>query len=238
MQTFMVMTISVVVPTLNEERVLPGTFPHTLALGFDEVTVVDGGSRDRTPDILAPYVSARGACPVTVVTAPCGRATQMNLGAALSRGDVLLFLHADTLLPRDAKAQILQALGDPACVGGRFDVRFERDEGWGWVISRMMNLRSRWTGIATGDQALFVRRTAFQKVGGFPDIPIMEDVEFTRRLKRAGAVAALRTKVVTSYRRWERRGAVRTIVLMWLLRFLHWLGIKPERLKQLYGDAR
>jgi rSAM/selenodomain-associated transferase 2 len=238
MHTFSTMTVSVVIPALNEERVLPQTLPHTLALGFDEVTVVDGGSRDRTAEIVAPYVSTSGICPITIVTAPSGRACQMNLGAALSRGDVLLFLHADTLLPRNAKSQILQALTDPGCVGGRFDVRFERDTGWGWLISRMMNMRSRWSGIATGDQAIFVRRSTFREVGGFPDIPIMEDVDFTRRLKQAGTVAALRSRVVTSFRRWETRGPVRTVALMWLLRFLYWLGIKPRTLSRFYSVAR
>jgi rSAM/selenodomain-associated transferase 2 len=238
LHAFSAMTVSVVIPTLNEERVLPQTLPHTLALGFDEVTVVDGGSQDRTTEILASHVSATRACPMTLVTAPSGRACQMNLGAALSRGDVLVFLHADTLLPRNAKSQILQAVSDPDCVGGRFDVRFEPDAGWGWLISRMMNVRSRWTGIATGDQAIFVRRSMFEKLGGFSDITIMEDVDFTCRLKQAGRVAALSSHVVTSYRRWKTRGPIRTIVLMSLLRFLFWLGIKPQRLSQLYTQIR
>jgi rSAM/selenodomain-associated transferase 2 len=162
----------------------------------------------------------------------------MNLGAALSRGEVLLFLHADTLLPRDAKSHILQALANSGCAGGRFDVRFDRDTALSSLISRMMNLRSRWTGIATGDQALFVRREVFDSMRGFADLPIMEDVDFTRRLKRMGAVAALRPHVITSYRRWQARGPIRTVLLMWLLRFLYWLGVSPQTLARLYCDAR
>ncbi|MEW6543054.1 MAG: TIGR04283 family arsenosugar biosynthesis glycosyltransferase [Nitrospirota bacterium] len=232
------LTISVVIPALNEETVLPQTLAHAAKLGFDEVVVVDGGSRDRTTELLAPYLSARAPFPITLITAPPGRASQMNLGAAASRGEVLLFLHADTLLPAEAKAEILAALNDPACVGGRFDVRFERDSGWGWVISRMMNLRSRLSGIATGDQAIFVRRAAFERLGGFADLPLMEDVDFSRRLKRIGPVAPLRAKVVTSYRRWERSGPVRTILLMWTLRFLYWLGVSPRTLSRFYGIVR
>jgi rSAM/selenodomain-associated transferase 2 len=162
----------------------------------------------------------------------------MNAGAAASGGDVLIFLHADTRLPSDARFAIEEALEDPSCVGGRFDVRFEPDSGWRWVISRMMNIRSRWTDIATGDQTLFVRRAVFEQLGGFPDIPIMEDVEFCRRLKRAGRIAALRSTAITSYRRWHTWGPLRTILLMWSLRSLYWLGISPHKLRHFYGEAR
>jgi rSAM/selenodomain-associated transferase 2 len=173
-----------------------------------------------------------------LITSVAGRAKQMNAGAAASRADVLLFLHADTRLPAEARHAIERALDDPACVGGRFDVRFERDAGLAWLIARLISLRSRVSGIATGDQALFVRREVFEQFGGFADLPIMEDVEFTRRLKRAGRVAALRARVVTSYRRWERCGAFQTICLMWALRLLYWLGVHPNRLKNLYASVR
>jgi rSAM/selenodomain-associated transferase 2 len=162
----------------------------------------------------------------------------MNVGAAASRGDILLFLHADTLLPRDAKREIEEALKEPACVGGRFDLRFERDAGLGWLISRLINLRSRWTGIATGDQAIFVRRRTFEQLGGFSPIPIMEDVDFTSRLKRTGRMVCLRSKAITSYRRWKTRGSIRTIVLMWFLRFLYWIGVSPQTLRHMYSDER
>jgi rSAM/selenodomain-associated transferase 2 len=162
----------------------------------------------------------------------------MNAGASHSQADVLLFLHADTHLPSEARQIIERALDDPACVGGRFDVRLERDRGLAWLIARLISLRSRWSGISTGDQALFVRHEVFAQLGGFTDIPIMEDVDFARRLKRAGRVAPLRTHVVTSYRRWDRHGALRTIVLMWALRLLYWLGVHPDRLKNLYASVR
>lgn len=162
----------------------------------------------------------------------------MNAGASHSQADVLLFLHADTHLPDEARHAIEGALDDPACVGGRFDVRFECDTGLAWLIARLISLRSRWSGIATGDQALFVRHAVFARLGGFTDIPIMEDVDFTRRLKRAGRLAPLRAHVVTSYRRWDRHGALRTIVLMWALRLLYWLGVHPNRLNNLYASVR
>lgn len=252
------MTISVIIPTLDEAQGLPAILSHTATLGFDEVIVVDGGSRDRTREIVMAFASALGSgslpaarraaepdplfthhpSPITLVTSPAGRARQMNAGAAAAKSDVLLFLHADTRLPDDAGSAIERALADPACVGGRFDVRFDRDAGLSRVIGRFMNLRSRWTGIATGDQAIFVRRDAFERLGGFADIPIMEDVDFSRRLKRAGRVAALRSQVVTSYRRWHARGPIRTILLMWLLRFIYWIGVSPRTLSRFYSAVR
>ncbi len=246
------MTITVVIPTLNEEWTVPLALSRTVGMGFDELIVVDGGSHDRTREIVTAFSFAQvvgvqhssfstqhSALPLfTFVTVPPGRARQMNAGAAISKGDVLLFLHADTRLPSDARQAIERVLEDPACLGGRFDVRFERDSGLGWLISRMMNLRSRWTGIATGDQAIFVRRSVFEQLGGYSDLPIMEDVDFTSRLKRAGLVAALRSKVITSYRRWDACGPLRTILLMWALRFLYWIGISPHSLSRLYGSVR
>ena len=246
------MTITVVIPTLNEEAVLPRTLSQAASLGFDELIVVDGGSHDRTREIVQAFASApaislqrsilspqsSALSPVSLLTAPPGRANQMNAGAAASEGTVLLFLHADTSLPSDARQAVERALEDPACVGGRFDVRFERDSGPGWLISRMMNLRSRWTGIATGDQAIFVRRSLFEQLGGYSDLPVMEDVDFSRRLKRTGRLSALRSKVITSYRRWDTRGPLRTILLMWVLRSLYWIGISPHRLRHLYGSVR
>jgi rSAM/selenodomain-associated transferase 2 len=225
------MTIAVVIPTLNEEQALPRTLSHTIGLGFDEIIVVDGGSGDRTQAIVRSLAG-------TLLTSPPGRARQMNRGAAEANSDVLLFLHADTLLPREAKDAILAALRDPACVGGRFDVRFDCDSHLGRVIGAMMNLRSRLTGIATGDQAIFVRKTVFERAGGYADIPLMEDIEFTKRLRRLGRVAALSATVVTSYRRWNLCGPVRTILLMWTLRLLYWLGVNPNRLSRWYVAVR
>lgn len=244
------MKISVIIPALNEERALPATLRHTLPLGFDEILVVDGGSSDRTCEIVKRY-EVRGvksevtlsspeppAPNLRLLTAAAGRARQMNTGAAAATGDVLIFLHADTLLPLDARDALILGLADPATVGGRFDLRFERDRGLAWLIGRLINLRSRLSGIATGDQAIFVRRATFDALGGYAEIPIMEDIDFTKRLKRQGRSAALRAQVTTSYRRWERRGPIRTILLMWGLRFLYWIGISPHRLQQFYASVR
>jgi len=149
-----------------------------------------------------------------------------------------LFLHADTQLPDDAKTTIETALADHRMVGGRFDVRFDSPSMWGTIISKMMNWRSRMSGIATGDQALFVRRHIFEQIGGFADIPLMEDIDFSGKLKRKGATAALTATVTTSFRRWERRGPLRTILLMWTLRFLYRVGVGPHTLNRWYGLAR
>jgi rSAM/selenodomain-associated transferase 2 len=162
----------------------------------------------------------------------------MNEGAKASRGEILLFLHADTQLPRDAKTMIETTLADQQTVGGRFDVRFDRPSVWGTIISRMMNWRSRLSGLATGDQALFVRRPIFEQMGGFADMPLMEDIEFSRRLKRKGVIATLTATVATSFRRWEQHGPVRTILLMWTLRFLYWVGVSPHTLSRWYGLVR
>ncbi len=257
------MTIAVVIPTLNEEQALPRTLSHTIGLGFDEIIVVDGGSGDCTCRIVTEFSSnefevrsskfedecresaldhrrsnVEQRTQVLLLTSPPGRARQMNRGAAEAKSDVLLFLHADTLLPREAKDAIRDALRDPACVGGRFDVRFDRESLLGRVISAMMNLRSRLTGIATGDQAIFVRKTVFDRLGGYADIPLMEDIDFTARLRRMGRIAALSATVVTSYRRWDACGPLRTILLMWTLRSLYWLGVSPHRLQDFYVAVR
>lgn len=230
------MMIAVIIPTLNESSTIARTLTRTVALDFDEIIVSDGGSTDPT----IPMVQACCARVPTVrlVTAPTGRARQLNEGVKACSSDVVLFLHADTELPPTAKTVIESALGNPGCVGGRFDVRFDQPSRWGAVISWCMNRRSRLTGIATGDQAIFVRRQIFEQMGGFPDIPLMEDIEFSRRLKRRGPTAALTDCVTTSFRRWKKTGPLRTILLMWTLRFLYWLGVSPARLNQWYRAVR
>ena len=230
------MRISVIIPALNERTTLVRTMMHTGALGFDELIVVDGGSTDGTLRL------AEDACTHTtnarVITASRGRACQLNAGADASHGDILLFLHADTLLPANSRQLLETALTDQAIVGGRFDVRFDSSSRWGLVISALMNRRSRLTGISTGDQAIFARRRTFEQLGGFSDIPLMEDIEFSRRLKRAGRVAALRETVITSFRRWEIQGPLRTILLMWTLRLMYWMGVSPSRLNLWYKTIR
>jgi len=227
------MTISVIVPVLNEALTLPSTLARLNHPAFTEVIVVDGGSQDET---LA--AAALAAPTARILIAPVGRARQMNVGAAAAKGTVLLFLHADTLLPPAAADDITAAMIDPLVVGGCFDARLNPDRGLLWIVGRMMSWRARATGIATGDQAIFVRRRVFEELGGFPEIPLMEDVAFSGHLKRVGRIANLRSCVMTSGRRWERYGVVRTILFMWTLRLLYFLGVSPHWLKQLYGDAR
>ncbi len=237
----MAMTISVIIPTLNEEQTVMATVARTATLGFDELIVVDGGSSDQTPLLVESYrlsTQHSALSPVRLVTAPRGRASQMNEGARASNGEILLFLHADTQLPDNAKTMIETALTDQEMAGGRFDVRFDRPSMWGTIISGMMNWRSRLSGIATGDQALFVRRPIFERMGGFANLPLMEDIDFSRRLKRAGTTAALTSTVTTSFRRWEQQGPLRTILLMWRLRFLYWIGVSPHTLHRWYGLVR
>jgi rSAM/selenodomain-associated transferase 2 len=161
----------------------------------------------------------------------------MNAGAAVARGAVLLFLHADTTLPGGFDQAVLAALHS-GCVGGRFDVVLAPGSPLLRLTGELMNLRSRWSRIATGDQAIFVRRDVFEASGGFPPLPLMEDIAFSRWLKRRGRIACLRQRVVTSSRRWRAGGVVRTILLMWSLRFLYFCGVSPARLHRLYSDAR
>jgi len=189
---------------------------------------VDGGSTDATAATAARFPRVR------LLASPRGRARQMNAGARVARGDVLLFLHADTLLPAGALAALEAGLDDPGVVAGRFDVRFDNPRPVFRMIAWFMNQRSRWSGISTGDQAIFVRREVFEALGGYPDMPLMEDVELCRRLKRRGRLAALRLCVTTSARKWEREGAVRTILLMWTLRLLYTVGVPPARLHRWY----
>ena len=238
------MTIAVIMAVLNESRCLAHILAHTQTLGFDEVIIVDGGSSDDTFSIAQSFAKQCGTDPLPasgsmrVLTAPRGRARQLNTGAAASACDVLLFLHADTLLPSNARRAVLTALSNAAAVGGRFNVRFDSSRLTALVVSSLMNVRSRWSGIATGDQAIFVRRAVFETMGGFADIPLMEDIDFTRRLKRTGPLVSLSDEVVTAFRRWEQQGPLRTILLMWTLRFLYWIGVNPHRLQHFYSMVR
>ncbi len=221
--------LSIVIPALNEATNLARLLPDLIASEPEaEVLVVDGGSDDDSQAVVARVPSVRW------LSGPRGRARQMNTGAHAAQGEILLFLHADTSLPARAGAAILGALGDPAVVGGRFDVQLDSRRLLLVLTAWLMNRRSRLTGISTGDQGIFVRRAVFDALGGYPDIPLMEDVELTRRLKRCGRLAALRLCVTTSARKWEDEGVVRTIVLMWTLRLLYALGVSPARLHRWY----
>jgi rSAM/selenodomain-associated transferase 2 len=195
-----------------------------------DIIVADGGSDDGTADLARPLADR-------VITAPRGRARQMNAGAAAATGDVLLFLHCDTVLPEDADRLVLDGLARTGAAWGRFDVRIEGRHPLLPVVAAMMNARSRLTGIATSDQAIFVRRDAFGKAGRFPDIPLMEDIAFSKGMKRISAPLCLHSKAVTSGRRWEKHGVLKTIVLMWRLRLAYFLGADPATLAKDYGYA-
>ncbi len=232
------MSIAVIIPVLNEQTILPRTLKTLITMPWDQIIVVDGGSQDETMDRARAVLSMGSAGRFDLSIGSPGRARQMNTGAARADSEILVFLHADTELPNQAPQLIQAALQDAAVVGGRFDVQFPNDRGWAWVISRMMNLRSRWSGVSTGDQAIFVRRQVFDQMGGFSDIPLMEDIEFSIRLKKKGRIVALPQKVTTSFRRWEKHGPLRTILRMWILRLWYWLGGSPATLKHYYDAVR
>jgi rSAM/selenodomain-associated transferase 2 len=224
-----VSSLAIVIPVLDEAPRIGELLRELQPLrqAGVELVVADGGSRDGTPEIAAAFADA-------VIDAPRGRARQMNAGAAASRGDILLFLHADTLLPPAGVAAVMAAIEDGA-QWGRFDVRIAGQAPLLRVVARMMNWRSRLTGIATGDQAIFVRREMFERVGGYPELPLMEDIRLSTTLKRLAPPACLREQVTTSGRRWEQRGVLRTILLMWWLRAAFFLGASPTWLARLYG---
>lgn len=226
--------VAVILPVLNEAGLIERRLRELLALQPAEIIVVDGGSADDTRARARAIGRDRRAVPVLRwIEAARGRARQMNAGARLARAGILLFLHADTRLPAGALRAVERAIAGGAR-WGRFDVRLEGDETVLRLIGWLMNRRSALTGIVTGDQALFVRREVFFEHGGFAPIPLMEDIELSRRLKRVGRPRRLRRRVVTSARRWRARGILRTVLLMWALRFLYWLGVSPARLARWY----
>jgi rSAM/selenodomain-associated transferase 2 len=228
------LTISVIVITLNEADAVEGCLDGVRVLldadGPGEVIVSDGGSTDGTAERAARYAP--------VVTAPRGRAHGLNVGAARASGDVLLFLHADTRLPARALSAVREALGDPTVVGGRFRLAFDRTSVALRLTQAWINGRDALLGGYTGDQTVFVRRQTFEQMGGYAPLALMEDLDFARRLGRMGRVVRLRESVVTSARRWQRLGLVRTNVRMIVLRWLYYLGVPPAVLAPHYPDAR
>ncbi len=222
------MKVSIIIPVLNEGRLIADTLQ---ALRYcresgHEIIVVDGGSSDNTVSIAAQAADR-------VLRGHTGRAAQMNQGIDAAQGDVLLFLHADTRLPEDAIANIVSAIED-GYFWGRFNVRLSGNRFLFRIIERMMNLRSCITGIATGDQAIFVSSESTRIVGGYPQLPLMEDIVFSKNLRNLGWPACIKHPVVTSSRRWEEKGIVRTVLLMWRLRLLFFLGVPAERLARQY----
>jgi rSAM/selenodomain-associated transferase 2 len=223
------MKLSIVIPVLNEASNLP----HLLS-GLQpfrqqgaEILIVDGGSEDNSGTIA----ESRG---FKVLSSARGRARQMNTGAAAATGDVLLFLHADTVLPDDAQHLISRVLSGGRHHWGRFDVHISGQAFMLRVVAALMNLRSRLTGIATGDQAMFMTRQAFDAMGAFPEQPLMEDIELSKRLRKVSPPACITQRVITSGRRWETRGVWRTIFLMWRLRWAYWRGVPADTLAKAY----
>lgn len=222
------MRLSLVVPALNEAAGIAAALQALAPLraGGHEVIVVDGGSSDSTAALAAPHADR-------VITSQRGRAVQMNAGAALAQGDWLLFLHADTRLPPAAEAALQRAARQGAC-WGRFDVLIDGRSAWLPLIATLMNLRSRLAAIATGDQAIFVETALFRRLGGYAALPLMEDIELSRRLRAVARPACLRERVLTSGRRWESRGVWRTVWLMWRLRWRYWRGTPADELARAY----
>lgn len=234
--------LSIVIPVLNEAQGIAQALQALAPLRARgvQVIVVDAGSSDDTVEracqaLQAPVVNGMPvAAPWQVISAPPGRAVQMNAGAREARATTLLFLHADTFLPPAADTLVACALSRGTHHWGRFDVHIKGQHSMLRVIAALMNRRSRLSGIATGDQALFMTRAAFDRVGGFPAQPLMEDIEISKRLLRLSRPACLDQRVLTSARRWETRGVWRTVLLMWRLRWAYWRGVSPERLAELY----
>jgi rSAM/selenodomain-associated transferase 2 len=228
------LTLSIIIPALNEAASIADTLARLQPLRArgHEVIVVDGGSGDGTAALAAPHADH-------VLRAPRARASQMNAGARHASGDVLLFLHADTRLPADSDRLIAHGLQRSGRGWGRFDVAIEGRHPMLAVVACGMNLRSRLTSVCTGDQGIFVKRTLFERIGGFPTIDLMEDIALSKALRERGRPLNLRDHVMTSGRRWEKHGVWRTVALMWWLRLRYFLGARPAALRRAYeGDER
>jgi rSAM/selenodomain-associated transferase 2 len=225
--------ISIIIPVLNEAHIIAQMLStlQPFRLKGHEVVVVDGGSDDVSRRVSRSLADQW-------ICSPQGRSRQMNAGARIARGEILLFLHADTFLPEGADDFIISGMKEKGKVWGRFDVRLSGRHPMLRLIEYLMNRRSRLSGIATGDQGIFVKRETFKSISGFPEIALMEDIALSRILKRVGSPLCLRQKVVTSSRRWEKNGILRTVLLMWYLRLGYFFGADPNRLARLYRRSR
>jgi len=223
------MAISIIIPVLNEATLIADTLLslQPLRVSGHELIVADGGSTDESVILSQPLADQ-------VIKSPCGRSQQMNRGAKAANGEILLFLHADTFLPRGADRMIMQGMNGRKKVWGRFDVELLGKHPLLRMVEFLMNLRSRFFGIATGDQGIFVRRELFERVGGFPEIDLMEDIALSKILKKWSRPLCLWQRVLTSSRRWETKGVLRTILLMWFLRLAFFYKVNPRRLTKLY----
>lgn len=221
------MQFSIIIPCLNESDTLPTALSDLLSTIDDpsdaEIILSDGGSLDDTLQQAREF-------PVLIINSPSGRAHQMNTGARKARGEWLIFLHADTQLPADW----MQLVASGPSKWGRFDVRLSGQYWLFRVIEKAINLRSRLTSVATGDQVLFFRRDFFNRLGGFPEIPLMEDIAMSKKARKIERPCCINKMVTTSSRRWEQNGPFSTVFLMWFMRFSYWIGIKPETLHRLY----
>ncbi|HIC88233.1 MAG TPA: glycosyltransferase [Anaerolineae bacterium] len=223
--------VSIIVPVLNEVEIIEPFLAHLTSLaGEHEIIVVDGGSEDGTAELAARWAQ--------VIRSPRGRARQMNLGARQARGDILFFVHADSRLPRDVALAIEGALRDPRVVGGCLSLAIDHPAPIYRLIAVFSNLRVKLFGQMLGDQGIFARREVFQRLGGFPEMEIMEDWEFSARLRSVGRVVQLPLKITTSARRWQKCGVWRTIWLMQKIKVLYALGYPPTELRRLYEDVR
>ncbi len=218
--------ITIIVPLLNEADIAEALVEHLVSLEVEQVVIVDGGSTDATPEIMQ-------AAGFDVIQSSASRAKQMNAGANKATQTTLLFLHADTRLPQSYKAEVAKS-----SVWGRFDVCFDDPSGGMSMIAFFMNLRSRISSVATGDQAIFINKSVFESIGGFPDFPIMEDVALSKRLRQLHRPYNSRLRVTTSARRWQQHGVVKTVFKMWWYRLAYFFGLSPHRIKEGYDDVR
>lgn len=218
--------VTIIVPLLNEADIVEALIEHLASLEAEQIVIVDGGSTDATCELMH-------EAGFDVIQSPASRSKQMNAGAKKATQNTVLFLHADTRLPKLYKSAIAKSE-----VWGRFDVSFDDPSGAMSVIAFFMNLRSRISSVATGDQAIFVDKSVFESIGGFPDFPIMEDVAITKRLRQLYRPYSSRLRVTTSARRWQQHGVAKTIFKMWWYRLAYFFGVSPHRLKESYDDVR